>query len=633
MLNQDGTGSCWPAEGVRLHPSPAGPLGGGDEEKVISAAARAARSDRQPEGAGDDGPGNAGGEGGKVRELFVHAASAVVPDAPSPLPLLPAARSTGAQSKKPTKTALLVHLIAALFRCVIDLQGRAWAVPRTGAQIARTPTAYTRSIQAAWYQEYGDGVSRYAIEDAWNIVIARAEDDERAEVYLRLALAPDGSTVLDLGTATGEVVIVTERDWRTEPASPVLFRRTELTLPLPTPVSGGSLGVLRGLLNVADDDDFALILAYLVAMLQPDIVHPILGLHGAHGSAKTSAARIVAGVLDPSPTSSRSLPRDEREWAVTASAVYAVVLDNVSRFSRWLSDALCRAATGDAYAARKLYTDDEVVVLAYRRAVIYTAINPGALAADFADRLVRIKLQRIEQDNRREDTDVPEAFRAAHAEILGAVLDLAVKVFQVAPTLDLPRLPRLASFAKLCAGVDAVLGTSALDRYRSQEGDLMEDVIESSAFTSALAVYLEGRRRATEVEVWEVTAQEILDKLDGVRENNNDPRPPGWPRDPVAVAAELDRAREAFRHRSIDIPDAAKSGHSRRRVRVITIEPEIDRATVRQLTDAFPGIEAVEAGTPASLPEPAAKRPSTLAEVAPTLFRPDTSGERMDEDF
>jgi hypothetical protein len=48
-----------------------------------------------------------------------------------------------------------------------------------------------------------------------------------------------------------------------------------------------------------------------------------------------------------------------------------LAFDNVSGLPIWLSDALCRLASGGSFAVRRLYTDDEEVLL-----VLFEAARP-----------------------------------------------------------------------------------------------------------------------------------------------------------------------------------------------------------------------------------------------------------------
>lgn len=61
-----------------------------------------------------------------------------------------------------------------------------------------------------------------------------------------------------------------------------------------------------------------------------------------------------------------------------------VALDNVSLIEPWLSDALCRAVTGDGLVRRALYTNSDVSVLAFRRAVLLNGISLAGLRGDLA---------------------------------------------------------------------------------------------------------------------------------------------------------------------------------------------------------------------------------------------------------
>ena len=80
-----------------------------------------------------------------------------------------------------------------------------------------------------------------------------------------------------------------------------------------------------------------------------------------------------------------------------------MALDNISgEIPLWLSDCLCRAFTGDGDVRRALYTDQDVSVIAFRRAVIINGIDIQVTQGDLADRLLRIALPRINDGRRAE---------------------------------------------------------------------------------------------------------------------------------------------------------------------------------------------------------------------------------------
>lgn len=56
----------------------------------------------------------------------------------------------------------------------------------------------------------------------------------------------------------------------------------------------------------------------------------------------------------PSPVPLRQSPRDADSWVTAAAGSWVVALDNLSAIPPWLSDSLCRAATGDGNVKRAL---------------------------------------------------------------------------------------------------------------------------------------------------------------------------------------------------------------------------------------------------------------------------------------
>ena len=71
-------------------------------------------------------------------------------------------------------------------------------------------------------------------------------------------------------------------------------------------------------------------------------------------------SRMVKALVDPNVAPVRALPRDERELMISANNGYLLAFDNL--LPGWLSDALCRLASGGSFAVRQLYADDEEVL-------------------------------------------------------------------------------------------------------------------------------------------------------------------------------------------------------------------------------------------------------------------------------
>jgi hypothetical protein len=222
-----------------------------------------------------------------------------------------------------------------------------------------------------------------------------------------------------------------------------------------------------------------------------------------HGCAKSSSARFVVSLIDPSTAPLRMPPRDIEAWVPTANGSYVVALDNLSSIADWLSDALCRAATGDGHTKRSLYTDTDLTVLQFRRVLIINGIDLGGLREDLTDRLAPVDLARIEDDDRKTESDLEIDWEQDRPEILGGLLDLAAKVHAKLPGLTVKELPRMADFARVLAGVDDICGTEGLKQYRQRGTHLVADGLEADPF---IAHMMQARYSCTDSSAAEILA-------------------------------------------------------------------------------------------------------------------------------
>ncbi|HEX2047896.1 MAG TPA: hypothetical protein VHF27_09035 [Acidimicrobiales bacterium] len=158
-----------------------------------------------------------------------------------------------------------------------------------GRFVRRKPSVFV-ALSALFCEREGKAASAAALADALLTLEGMAQRLEPVELALRVAVY-GRDVILDLGTTTGEVVVITSLGWEVTTRSPVLFRRTELTGSLPVPVGGGELASLRRLVNVSDET-WPLLVAWLVMALLPNLPHPILLLRGEQGAGKSTTAKV-----------------------------------------------------------------------------------------------------------------------------------------------------------------------------------------------------------------------------------------------------------------------------------------------------------------------------------------------------
>ena len=471
---------------------------------------------------------------GDVKAAVRAAAQALnlLPEGPDDLDEGDDAEGDAGGGKRPKASELIVRLAKLLYRLGQSHEGKPFAVRADGPNL----TIGLADLRDPLFREYrkqsGAPPSGQAVNEALAVLRADAADCPREPVQLRVAEHGDG-TVIDLGDPAGRAIHATADGWQVLDRSPVLFKRTALTMamPEPEPVRGGSRDELRRVLNVSDASWPAL-WAYLVASFIPEIPHPILYLSGQQGTGKSTAAKIMAGLIDPNPAILQSVPRDAVGWHFKAAYSWCVCLDNVSELRPEVQDCLCKAVTGDAYSRRALYTDDGLAVDAYRRVVLLTSIDAGALRGDLVDRLLAVELEPIPDDKRRTEREVLAEFEAIRSRVLGALLDDVAAVLRLRPTIQLSEKPRMADFAVILAALDRHIGGgfASLAFFLRQRKRLAEDVLEHDPVASRLVEWV--RRHGS----WKGTAGDLQGWL-----GPNDQKPMDWPKTAEAMAIQLKR--------------------------------------------------------------------------------------------
>jgi hypothetical protein len=127
---------------------------------------------------------------------------------------------------------------------------------------------------------------------------------------------------------------------------------------------------------------------------------------------------------------------------IAANNGHLLAFDNLSGLPAWLSDALCRLATGGSFAVRQLYTNDDEVLFQAARPLLVNGIEDVISRADLADRGIFLSLAPIGEQQRRSEIDLWREFEIARPRILGALLDAAVRGLQSLPDVRLASLPR-----------------------------------------------------------------------------------------------------------------------------------------------------------------------------------------------
>ncbi|MEU9334370.1 ATP-binding protein [Streptomyces sp. NPDC048290] len=480
--------------------------------------------------------------------------------------------------------ARLVAMARERYRFVMSPDGRPYAVALDGPNIAlplRNKGGLRQRLARLFADAYpGEVASQSALADTMTVLEGIADDGDPVPVHLRVGRAPDGAVAVDLGSADGRAVVVSATGWSVVERAPVLFRRSGAMAPMPTPVlDGDGLAKLHALVNM-DTASFRQLVAWLVAAWIPDIPHPALVCKGEQGTGKSKAAQMFINLVDPSPAAKRSQPRDEKAWSRQAFSSWALCLDNISTIPPWLSDTLCKAVTGDGVVDRALYSDDDVVVLTFRRVLAMTTIDAGALAGDLAERVLMLDLQLIDAGRRRSEEELDATFDVVRPAVLGALFDVLACVLAVLPSVRLESMPRMADFARVLAAVDQTQGWNTLGDYLSTSANVATDAMEGDPFALAIA------RLVDQAGTWQGTAGQLLEALPAPPV-----RPPNWPKDATRAGGRVKRLAPLLRSIGISVDDTQRS-RDRTRHKLLTLartDPDQDTASAPEQASLWPG--------------------------------------------
>jgi hypothetical protein len=427
---------------------------------------------------------------------------------------------------------------------------------------------FRRWLARLFYEQEDKTPGAQAVQDALGVLEGKAlYDGPECPVHTRLAEL-NGIIYLDLANECWQAVEVSASGWQIVDTPPVKFRRAKGMLPLPVPGTAGTLAALRPFVNVASEEDWRLLVSWLLATLRPTGPYPVLVIYGEQGSAKSSLVRVLRALVDPDTAALRTTPRDKRDLVIAATNGWLIALDNLSHLPDWLSDALCRLATGSGFATRELYTDAEEAIFAAQRPVVMNGIEEVATRGDLLDRALILYLPTILEDKRQDEKTFWQAFETHQPQILGALLTVVSTALQHVASVQLTQKPRMADFAVwACAAADAC-GWTAEDFLDAYQG-VREAAYDLTLDASPVAPFV--RQLVTSRGHWTGTASELLAELEALTAGG--PTPQGtmqvrsdvtkqkaWPKNGRALSNVLRRLAPTLRAVGIGVTLDARTG-------------------------------------------------------------------------
>jgi hypothetical protein len=225
---------------------------------------------------------------------------------------------------------------------------------------------------------------------------------------------------------------------------------------------------------------------------------------------------------------------------ITALNGWLLAYDNLSALPNWLSDSLCRLATGGGFATRALYSNEERNVIFAERPIILSGIDEFVRKGDLADRGVFLHLPMFIPGTRRERQEFWRAFHELQPRILGGLLDAVALGIRELPSVQLADLPRMADFARFGEAVGRGLGwppETFLRAYLENRQQATLSTLEESILANMLLKQVEHCFGLLE---WTMPASELLTRLT-LKLDRRIASSPHWPKTPAMLGNELRR--------------------------------------------------------------------------------------------
>lgn len=446
---------------------------------------------------------------------------------------------SGQGEKKPNQSELLVSLATeANFFHTSDHEG--YAIIPIENHLETWPIrskGFRRWLVRNFFLNVGKPPGAQALQDALGLIEARAQfDGPESPVYVRVGEF-NGRVYLDLANDTWEAVEITAQGWQIVANPPIRFRRPKGMLPLPKPSDGGSISDLRPFVNFGSEEDFILMVSWSVAALRPTGPYPILDIEGGQGSAKTTLARVLRNLIDPSKAPLRAEPANGRDLMIAANNSWVLAYDNLSGLPKWLSDALCRLATGGGYSTRELYSDSEEALFDAMRPGILNGIDAIATRPDLAERAIILRLPPIDEEGRLTEKEFWHEFSIVQPRILGALCTGVSTALKNLPHTHLKKKPRMADFAQWATAAEPAFGwpqRSFLKAYSGNREEAVETSLESSPVAGGIRTMMAQR------DTWSGTPSELLGVLNALVSDDLR-KMQSWPKAANALSGRLKR--------------------------------------------------------------------------------------------
>lgn len=352
-------------------------------------------------------------------------------------------------------------------------------------------SSYMQQIRYMYLKKYGKSLHKDCIQQILDTLEVKAlHEGNLIQPAIRCKYL-QGKIYYYLADDEQTVICIDEDGLHFMKQSPIPFikRKTmgEQVVPLESKTSFRKLASKHW--KFASKTDRMLHHILLISRYISDVPLPIIYYHGDRGSAKTTSMRMDKMLIDPSPIDVKALPKNINDVIASLSTQYMICYDNIDRIAPYLSDIMCITTTNGYYSKKKLYSNNDEYPIMLNARLSFTGITNISNKADLIDRMVCLKLKRIDAKKRKTLDEVMDAFKKDVPYLLYEIMKILAKSIQVYKELDLHSLPRMADFAKWGYAIAEVMGYGGetfLEAYEKNQNGLLESMVEEDSLANEI---------------------------------------------------------------------------------------------------------------------------------------------------
>ena len=354
-------------------------------------------------------------------------------------------------------------------------------------------------LNSLYYSAEKKPAKKDSLSQAKEVLKARAVFENTKAIPLDTRVAQlDNAFWYNLSNDDWNAVKITNDGWEIVDNPPIMFKRFRHQNCQFKPSTEGDIRRVLKYINL--QDNHTMFLCWLVCCFVPNIPHAMPIFFGEKGAAKTTACTLLKKLIDPSALETLTIPKTSRSLAVNLQQHWFLPFDNVSRIDEETSDTLCRAITGGGIQQRKLFTDADDYIFTFQKCLALNGINNIANRPDLLDRAILIELCRIDENNRRELSELMADFEKDLPCILGGIFDTLSKAMSLYPTIKLDTLPRMADFARWGYAIGEALGglgNEFLGEYNANQGKRNIEILNTDIVATLVVAFMKDKSEWT----------------------------------------------------------------------------------------------------------------------------------------